>query len=302
MPPSWVSLAFVHDEAEADEPMGSKEKWWVDLPGDPRQWLLKLSRLDGHDGTVSGEDWAEWCVHHFAGLLGVPTAVVRPATLEGRRGIVSQSVLIDQLEYLDHGNSVLSARFPDYEQAIQGENQGYTPEAVQVALEGVAPPSEAQWPAGFTGFDCWAGYLVMDAWVAGRDRHHENWAVVLRGQDRRLAASFDHGNALGFQERDERRARMLNEGAHLQRWLDRGTSRHFAGQPHLTVLARDALDLAGAGVQSFWLNRLARIEDVDIQSVLDAIPQNIMTEVTRTFVVRLLTENKRRLLDGYSSS
>lgn len=302
MPPSWLSLPFVHDEAEADEPMGSKEKWWVDIPGDSRQWLLKLARLDERDGTVSGEDWAEWAVHHLAGLLGVPTAVVQPATLEGRRGIVSQSVLADKLEYLDHGNSVLSSKFPDYDQAVQGENRGYTPAAVEAALAGVAAPTEVELPAGFTAFDCWVGYLVLDAWVAGRDRHHENWAVVLRGEDRRLAASFDHGNALGFQERDERRARLLEDGEHLQRWLDRGTSRHFAGQPHLVALAHSALGLAGDGVQSFWMDRLEDIADADVHSIVDAIPNNIMTVVTRTFVVRLLTENKRRLLSGYSSS
>ncbi|MFV0373391.1 hypothetical protein [Microbacterium sp.] len=107
-----------------------------------RQWLLKLARLDELDGTVSGEDWAEWNVHQLAEQLGVPSATIRPAMLEGRRAIVSRSVLRDSLEYLDHGNSVLSARFADYDQSIQGENQGYTVAAVQQSLEGVGPPAD----------------------------------------------------------------------------------------------------------------------------------------------------------------
>jgi hypothetical protein len=283
--------------------MGSKEKWWVELPtfGD-RQWLLKLARLDELDGTVSGEDWAEWTVHQLAEQLGVPSATIRPAILEGRRAIVSRSVLRDSLEYLDHGNSVLSARFADYDQSIQGENQGYTVAAVQHALEEVGPPADIDWPGDFTAFDVWTGYLLMDAWVAGRDRHHENWAVILRGGERRLAPSFDHGNALGFQERDERRVRMLGDEPHMMRWVERGTSHHFAGKPKLTELAWSALRLASPAARRFWLDRLDSISEDEVRSVVSQVPRAIMSEVTHTFVVRLLATNRRRLLDGYSGT
>lgn len=302
MPAEWDSLEFVRDSNETEEPMGSKEKWWVELPWDARPWLLKLSRLDVRDGTVSGEDWAEWLVHQLAGLLGVPTATVRPANLEGRRGIVSRSVIQDRLEYLDHGNSVLSARFPEYDQSVHGENVGYTPAAVRDALVTVEPPSEMTWPSNFTAFDVWAGYLMMDAWVAGRDRHHENWAVVLRGQERRLAPSFDHGNALGFQERDERHARMIEDEPHLRRWVERGVSQHFAGRPSLTDLAWSALDLASAGTATYWLDRLEAVSEDDATAAVSGVSNAVMSEVTRTFVSRLLETNRRRLLDGYSGT
>ncbi len=76
MPTAWESLHFVRGAAEADEPMGSKEKWWVELPTyGERPWLLKLARLDERDGTVSGEDWAEWTVHQLA----EQPAFLRPA-------------------------------------------------------------------------------------------------------------------------------------------------------------------------------------------------------------------------------
>ncbi|GAA1681184.1 hypothetical protein [Microbacterium lacus] len=303
MPTAWESLHFMRGAAEADEPMGSKEKWWVELPmlGE-RPWLLKLARLDERDGTVSGEDWAEWTVHQLAEQLGVPSATIRPAMLENRRAIISRSVLRDDFEYLDHGNSVLSARFPGYDQSVQGENPGYTPFAVRHALAEVAPPADNDWPAGFTAFDVWAGYLLMDAWTAGRDRHHENWAVVLRADERRLAPSFDHGNALGFQERDERRVRMLADEAHLMRWAERGASRHFVGQPKLTDLAWSALNLASRQARRFWVERLDEISEDAVRSVVSQVPRGIMSEVTHRFVVQLLVTNRRRLLDGYSST
>lgn len=302
MVPVWEPHSFVHDETEVDEQMGSKEKWWVYPDWDDRRWLLKLARLDDNDGTVSGEDWAEWVVHHLASLLELPTALIRPALLEGRRGIISQSVLRDRRESLDHGNSVLSGKFPEYDQSVQGENPGYTVGAVRTALEDVGPPRGGAWPPGFTAFDAWAGYLMLDAWVSGRDRHHENWAVVLRGDERRLAPSFDHGNALGFQERDHRRQRMLDDEGHLNRWIERGTSRHFVGKPNLVELAHSALALASGDGRSYWVDRLAAIDETEVASLLSVVPPDIMTEVTRTFVVRLLDTNRRRLLDGYSSS
>ena len=184
--------------------------------------MLKLSSVDRRDGTVGGEDWAEWLAGRLAGLIGIPAAQTLPATFEGRRGILSRSVLHDDAEYLEHGNSVLSAKFPQYDQSIRGENTGYTVAAVREALVGVLPPTEEDWLEGFTAYAVWAGYLLLDAWIAGRDRHHENWAVILRGDTRRLAPTFDHGNALAFQERDERRRRMLHDDHHFERWLGRG--------------------------------------------------------------------------------
>ncbi len=80
--------------------MGSKIEYWVHLAGDERQWLAKIARTSRDDGVVSGEDWAEWLVHHLAGLLGVPTASVRPATFEGWRAIVSRSILRGPAESL----------------------------------------------------------------------------------------------------------------------------------------------------------------------------------------------------------
>lgn len=185
-------------ETVGEEPMGSKEKHWVHDP-DGWPWLLKFARQKA-DG-VRGEDWAECVVHALAGLIGVPTACVRPAVCSGRRAVLSRAVQTPD-ERLEHGNELLARHDASYQKAELRENAGYTVAAVQRALEGVDAPNAATAPWG--GFGVWAGYLVLDAWVAGRDRHHENWAVA-RGPDRvRLAPSFDHGNALGFAEPERR--------------------------------------------------------------------------------------------------
>lgn len=105
---------------EDEEPLGSKEKFWVRDASRVR-WLFKFARTSD-DGFVSGEDWAE-----------------------------------------------------------------------------VPPPLNRVGPDDMDGFDIWAGSLFLDAWVAGSDRHDENWGAVTDGSVVRLAPSFDHGNALGSQ-------------------------------------------------------------------------------------------------------
>ena len=158
-----------------DEPLGTKEKFWVYNPTDRHPWLFKFARTVG--GHTRGEDWAEWVVHSLALEMGIPTAEVRAATFEGRRGIVSKSVIeLATNQRLVHGNSLLVESSDRYDPRQQRENPGYTVAAVHEALLGVSAPFATPELASLSGFDVWAGYLVLDALVGGRDRHHENWA------------------------------------------------------------------------------------------------------------------------------
>ena len=44
MSPSWNPVQIEREEFErADEPMGTKEKFWLELPDDDRLWLFKLA-------------------------------------------------------------------------------------------------------------------------------------------------------------------------------------------------------------------------------------------------------------------
>lgn len=299
---TWDRLVLGVNDLDVDDPeeqMGSKEKNWVRVEGDDRRWLVKVARIDDHDGTVSGEDWAEWGVQHVAAALGVPAADVRPAVFDGHRATASRSLLHSESESLIHGNELLSAAFDGYNQAIRGENPGYTLTAIHTALEGLPGPRELESP--MSAFDAIAGYLLCDALVSGRDRHHENWGVVRRGEDRWLAPSFDHGNALGFQERDERRVRMLEDEEHLIRWLRRGTSQHFAGRPLLTDLAIQALAMASPTSRAHWWERLHTLDLNAVREIFALVPDEVMSDASRRFVFSLLDTNQRRLLDGYQT-
>lgn len=249
---------------------------------------------------MSGEDWAEVGAALLGGLIHVPVASVRLGRYQGRRGVLSRSVVPTGWA-LVHGNELLSRGHDGYVGGMPTENPGYTVEAVRARLRYVPPPAdEGGWlcPAEMDAFDVWAGYLVFDAWVAGCDRHDENWGVIADGVRQHLAPSFDHGNALGFQVRPSDHRVLADDPQALRRWASRGRCRYFAGRPRLTDLAASALALATPSARTFWLDQLAGISPARIESVLVRAPVALLSESSRRFCERLLLTNRRRLLDG----
>ncbi|MFF2087490.1 hypothetical protein ACFVVM_27265 [Nocardia sp. NPDC058176] len=295
----WAMASDSDQLRTTDEPLGTKEKFWVSAPDDSR-YLFKYARVH-ESGRIMGEDWVEWVVHELATMLSIPTATVIPATHSNRRGVLSLSVLRPG-DRLIHGNELLTRIDPSYDGRISRKNPRYTVEAVCAALDGVAAPASCQPPIS-TAFDVWAGYLILDAWVAGRDRHHENWAAIDHAGKLELAPSFDHGNALGFQEREECVQELAYSEESLARWARRGRSHHFCddgveGRPGLVHLASTALELASPGVREHWFGALAAVTNAQIQAVLGSVPPGYLSEVGRTFRTKLLHHNQERILHG----
>ena len=281
-----------------DEPMGTKDKQWLTLD-DGSRWLFKYARES--QGVTRNEDWAEWASWRVAVSLRVPAAEVVPATHEGRRGVLSKSIVPAPAARLEHGNELLQKKLPGYLAAESRHNPEYTVDAVRTALDGVAPPFGFGELSLFTAFDVWASFLVLDAIIAGRDRHHENWAIVDDAGVRWLAPSYDHGNSLGFQESEERVCSLLSDGERLTTWLNRGTSHHFVGRPQLVSLACQALSLCSATARDYWVDSLHNVAFASLRDSLDTVPKTAMSDVRRRFVLSLLEANWRRLIDELAS-
>ena len=279
---------------EDEEPLGSKEKFWVRDEFGAR-WLFKFARTS-EDGFVSGEDWAEIAASSVAALLGVPAATVRLGHCEGRRGTLSRSVVPDGWT-LVLGNELLSRNNSQYVGGQSTENSEYSVAAVQGELHGMKPPVNWAGPDDMDGFDVWAGYLVLDALVAGSDRHDENWGAVTDGSVVHLAPSFDHGNALGFQVRPATHEQMVADPERLHSWARRGLCRYFAHRPSLLALAGQALELASPSAHQFWIGRLAAVPASAIESALVREPDALLSVSSRRFCEELLSYNRRRLLD-----
>lgn len=278
--------------------MGKKRKQWLIDPEGTR-WLFKEPRATGD--TVRGEDWAEFITAGIFGLLELPAAVTRLAVRDGQRGIISKQFSQDH-GTLIHGNELLAGELPGYEKDVTGENPLYSIANVVGTLGTVSAP-KAWSELGFSGADLWLSYLIVDAVVANTDRHHANWAVVETDDARfELAPSFDHGSSLGFQESDLRKGELLADSAKLAHWCGKGEARPFAGKPKLRAVAVDAVAAMTPNIRDTIRRRIDDLSLAQLELLITDVPDGLMSEVSRIFAVRVVEENRRRLLDDFGSA
>lgn len=279
-------------EVRFPEPGGSDANVWLRDPEGDEYTLFKP--VVAKAGRRQGEDWAEKVVEQVAGLVGVPSARIRMATRNGVPGLLSYDLAPAGHELQTGG--VLIGEIDDRLVPRARERLGHNLTNITSVL---APLQAAGMHSGFNAFDQFCGYLVLDALVANRDRHEENWGVLRDPAGCvTLAPSYDHGNSLGFNLQDDRRLMELDRDPRLEKWASRGMADRFEASRNVTLVAfaHRALALGTPGVEAFWLERLAALTSSELEAVVTGTPA--LSEACRRFCLRLLTTNQKRLLDG----
>lgn len=182
------------------EPLGSKRKFWF-------QHESSIPSLFKEARSGTGEDWSEKVACELCRLLSLPHVHYDLAIWKHNRGVVCPTCVPGDGQ-LVHGNELLAQLLPEYpRQQARGVSQ-HTLEHVFAVLQN----GEIHMPIGWTPFpgidaavDVFVGYLMLDAWIGNTDRHHENWALVVRPQGTHLAPSYDHAASLGSHETDANR-------------------------------------------------------------------------------------------------
>lgn len=279
-----------------EEWLGDQEKIWIrDSPESDVTWLFKpqrrvkrLRRGDRPESFLWSDAQSEFITSRLARLLGLPAAHVELAERNRRFGCISRSVVAagEQLHSGDvHLVGVDGGRYVP-NSVDRRDRTGHTLEAIGLVLEG----SRGSWPCEeMTAPMVFAGYLVLDAWVANGDRHSDNWAIIDDGSSNRLAPSFDHGSALAAGLADDDLIRRTPE-----KYAMGGMASRFEdgqGTP-LVEYALRALDRWGGP----WLERLAHVDHDRVERIVRSAPR--LSERRRTFVLRILAHNQRRLIDS----
>lgn len=285
------------------ETSGAEEKYWLAKPDDDQRWLFKSVTIK--EGIVHGEDWAEKAVAHLATLLGIPCARIEMATRDNVPGCIGADLRPKPYQ-LQPGRVLLEEReAPRYVHRMGKSHPGHSAENIEAALAGVRPPPDCELPFSATAFDVFAGFLLLDAWVANMDRHDHNWAVLspatASGDPMRLCGSYDHGNSLGFNVTDDKRRGRLRDVASLERWCQRGMAQRFDCRPDgsllsLVELAVQALDLASPEARTYWPQQLRDVPDDQVSGILARVPR--MSDAARRFALNVLSINRRRILDA----
>lgn len=245
-----------------------RKVWVSDEPGAPRDrwWLWKPCKTtEGGERRLS--DVAEVVAHRLARAMGLPAARYELAVRDGVLGAVSQNIAAVDASMVD--GVVWGVREDDYDVQRIFEVLGDLP----------GPPG-----TDTTAVETFAGYLVLDAWIANTDRHARNWAVLVPATGpAHLAPTFDHGSALGAGLTETKRTTTAP-----QEFCERGRSRPF-GRAKLVDLAAEAVATSGA---VWWPERVATVDHQVWGAILETAGLSV---AARTFIDEVLTINQERV-------
>ncbi|MYR33232.1 hypothetical protein GTW20_13395 [Nocardiopsis alba] len=313
----WIRIDVSGWQDHGVEQSGSNGGRWLEDPGTGRRWLHKKTHVPAN-GCEQGEDWAEVIATQVAQALGVPCAPTMLCVHEGRRGSLSCSIRPDQYD-LWGGQIVLEeAEAPGYFRFTPGRavgdperpnirRPGHSLTNIRAALQGVdAPEGFEGCSKGGRAFDAFVGYTLLDALIANRDRHDENWAVLqpqLGSLPGILAPTYDHGSSLGYNFSGPKRDRCLADSEELERWAMRGTAHRYEHEPPAKTLVDHAVEALGMGspdTAKWWTEQVLLLDLSEILEPLEqgAIPE--MSEASVKFAAALLKLNLRRLQDAIS--
>ncbi|MCU1052964.1 MULTISPECIES: hypothetical protein [Stenotrophomonas maltophilia group] len=297
-------------DLETFEQLGSKDKFWYD----DRKYLFKARRPE------TGEDWAEVVAAQIADRIGLPharydlaEAINLPAAgpEEGAResrGVRSLNFtpwdgrLVVGNELIGPSPSESAAR------AVKAAQRRsfHTPSRIYgllVRMSFLELPIDWQSPDELmTPIGVMAGYLMFDVLIANQDRHEENWGFVTCNNHVYLAPTFDHASSLGRELRDEKRAGKLRSVAEehgVAGYASKARSQMHdkkTGERLSTVAAFLEFGAFCQEASRYWLSQLGGLDEEYFRRLFSEIPDTHITDVGREFAIRLLMENKKRLL------
>jgi len=292
------------NQAQAFEPIGSKPKFW--FREGSRELLFKA------DDRGTGEDWAEKITCELCRLIGLPHVDYELAVevCDGQDflpGVVCENMSPGPT-ILALGNELLFESDPEYPREKRFRVRQHSVANVVEIVATLEPP-EAPWMQDAptviqSALDVFVGYVMLDAWVANQDRHHENWAAIRDGSVLRLAPTFDHGAALARNLLDaERQERLTTKDRNrtIAAFVRKGRSAFYGSGEEKRPLelksawrefAKRAPEAANA-----WLDRLAAISSDQMDEIIDQVPTSRMSSISKEFTIRLLEANQQRLLE-----
>ena len=152
-------------------------------------------------------------------------------------------------------------------------------------------------------FDVFVGYLLLNAWFANQDRHHENWGVINHNDAIYLAPTFDHAASMGQNETDSVRKNRLNTkdpSYKIECYAERAPSAIYLtkteSKPPSTIDVFDKSAVRSPKGAKLWRQMLGDISKHQCLAIFERIPATEISETAIEFALTLLELNKQRIL------
>lgn len=295
---NYSIISIIEGEHYAIEYLGTKEKFWFKKDRQEIKQLFKIGRQN------TGENWVEVVVAEICQLLDIPHAQYSFAkNWEDKLGTVTQTFVPDGGR-LVHGNEILAKLHnTDYPMKKLYQVKEYVLNTILAFMK----QDSIQVPLGYknvdslSASDMFVGYLMLDCLISNPDRHHENWGVISHEEKTYLAPTYDHASGLGCRESDHNKKKRL-ETKDVKFQVS-----HFVTKAKTPFYTKNGLKIdtlqafASAGIHNkkamkYWLEKLENLVLEDIREVFDRIPTTIITQTSVNFAMKILEENRKRLL------
>lgn len=172
------------------EGSGRSEKLWLKSK-EGKIGLFKFPKInDPEKGKETTEHISEHLAYKLGDLLGVQTARVDIGTYHGRIGSMSYLICEDK-EFLMEGIWFISAKFPKYNSNTMQDEESekyYCIEHLSAAIPKFIPSK------------AWIEMMLFDFVIGNRDRHQNNWAILVKNQKDSINIKwcplYDNGSSL----------------------------------------------------------------------------------------------------------
>lgn len=285
---AYAIIEIQPDWVLEEEAMGSKDKFWFQEAQDRSKWLFKYPQPN------TGQHWAEKIAAEVADRLGILHARVELALFQDTRGSATESFAREGRD-LYHGNQVLAGQLLGYDPDKTFGQSEHTLSNIFAALDRVFTSTDSARGAK----ERIADYLLLDAVIGNTDRHHENWGILRKrttgGWLEMVAPTFDHASSLGRELLDEgtgkSRQRILQDGR-IAQYAEKAPGAIYGHPEDRRGLSPLALFRhAGEQYPDITRHALARLDRLDrnvLLKIVDQVPDEWMSELSRTFAVELM--------------
>lgn len=295
--PRYPIIPIADNAPELPEQLGTKTKYWLHI--DDKLYLFKIGRPN------TGENWAEKVACELCALLGLPHAHYELAVWKQQKGILSENIVPPDGRLVP-GNELLSEIHTTYPATQRYHVKDHTLGRIFTLLSSPEYMLPLNWAipgnAIQNATDVFTGYLLLDAWIANQDRHHENWGII-HFDNFYLAPTYDHAASLGQNETDANRKQRLttrDQGRHISQYIQKARSaiylRKSAQKPLSTVEVFAQAALRRPEAAKLWRQQLCDISKEQCLSIFKHIPDSEISETAIEFALKLLELNKQRIL------
>lgn len=290
-------LKISKEQKDSLEQLGTKEKFWFIEDGVKK--LFKIGRPN------TGEDWVEVVVSEICEILDIPHAKYDFACYEDKIGTVTTNI-VPLGGRLIHGNELLAKVYKkfdlEYEQDTFYKVRKHMLPLIALLMKNLKPAFDTDKHGHFpNAFGMFIGYIILDCLISNQDRHHENWGIILYGEEIFLAPTYDHASGLGSKEQDAVKKNRLytnDNNFTVDAFVAKAKTAFYDRGKILKTI--DSVKICGKEDKDstlYWLKKIENIDIKDIMRIFEKIPKDLISEISVEFALEMIKKNKKRLVD-----